>query len=87
MTTATTTVEPLRSSTIGRPSSLIAPRSIKKPTASRIGGLTQQHHERNKNGGSHGSHGGGIPRPGSGASRSGIMSSIEKMGNYRGRGD
>ena len=88
-TTTTTTGEPLRSSIIGRPSSLQAPRSIKKPTASRIGGLTQQHHERNKNGGS--LPGGGIPRPGSGASsassRSGIMSSIEKMGNYRGRGD
>lgn len=37
-------------------------------------------HERNK------SAGGGLPRPGGGAGRSGIMSSIEKMGNYRGRG-
>ncbi|KAI9167689.1 hypothetical protein HJFPF1_03823 [Paramyrothecium foliicola] len=35
-------------------------------------------HERTKSGG------GGLPRPG-GVSRSGIMSSIEKMGNYRGR--
>ncbi|KAM0552507.1 hypothetical protein ACHAPJ_007835 [Fusarium lateritium] len=35
-------------------------------------------HERTKSAG-------GLPRPG-GAARSGIMSSIEKMGNYRGRG-
>ena len=86
-TGATTTGEPLRRSIIGRPSSLVAPSSIKKPTASRIGGLTQQHHERNKSSHGGGGGGGGIPRPGSGASRSGIMSSIEKMGNYRGRGD
>jgi chromosome segregation ATPase len=37
-------------------------------------------HERTKSGG-----GGGLPRPGGGA-RSGIMSSIERMGNHRGRG-
>ena len=36
-------------------------------------------HERNK------SAGGGLPRPG-GLARSGIMSSIERMGSYRGRG-
>ena len=40
-------------------------------------------HERNKSGGGSGI-GGGLPRPG-GVPRSGIMSSIEKMGNYRGR--
>ena len=35
-------------------------------------------HERTKSGG-------GLPRPGGGVARSGIMSSIEKMGSYRGR--
>ncbi|RYO96785.1 hypothetical protein DL764_007385 [Monosporascus ibericus] len=68
-------------SSIGRASGLKAPNSVKKPTQSRIGGIT---HERNKNGGSHG----GLPRPNSGLGRTGIMSSIEKMGSsYRGRGD
>ncbi|KAI1099197.1 hypothetical protein F4804DRAFT_322647 [Jackrogersella minutella] len=71
--------ENFRSSIGGRVSGLRAPGSVKKPTQSRIGGIT---HERSKNGGSHG----GLPRPGSGSgTRSGIMSSIEKMGNYRGR--
>jgi small-conductance mechanosensitive channel len=37
-------------------------------------------HERTKSGG-------GLPRPGGGVARSGIMSSIEKMGSYRGRGE
>ncbi|KAI1136212.1 hypothetical protein F5Y05DRAFT_415395 [Hypoxylon sp. FL0543] len=70
-----------RSSIGPRTSGLRAPGSVKKPTDSRIGGIS---HERSKNGGSHG----GIPRPGSGLGvRSGIMSSIEKMGNYRGRGE
>lgn len=36
-------------------------------------------HERNKSAG-------GLPRPGAGMGRSGIMNSIEKMGSYRGRG-
>lgn len=64
-------------SSIGRGSGLRAPGSIKKPSESRIGGIG---HERKI--------GGGLPRPGSGlGGRSGIMSSIEKMGNYRGRGD
>ncbi|RYP46493.1 hypothetical protein DL769_011388 [Monosporascus sp. CRB-8-3] len=68
-------------SSIGRASGLKAPSSVKKPTQSRIGGIA---HERNKNGGSHG----GLPRPNSGLGRTGIMSSIEKMGSgYRGRGD
>ncbi|RYP62000.1 hypothetical protein DL771_009911 [Monosporascus sp. 5C6A] len=68
-------------SSIGRASGLKAPSSVKKPAQSRIGGIT---HERNKNGGSHG----GLPRPNSGLGRTGIMSSIEKMGSsYRGRGD
>ena len=81
----TTTTEPLRTSIGSRPSGLKAPSSLKKPAPSRIGGLTQQH-ERHKNGGSQG--GGGLPRPGSVVGgRSGIMSSIEKMGNYRGRAD
>ncbi|KAI0554516.1 hypothetical protein F4679DRAFT_526353 [Xylaria curta] len=63
-------------SSISRPSGLRAPGSVKKPTDSRIGGL-----------GSERKVGGGL-RPTSGtAGRSGIMSSIEKMGNYRGRGD
>ncbi|KAI1756421.1 hypothetical protein F4782DRAFT_486128 [Xylaria castorea] len=64
-------------SSISRTSGLRAPGSVKKPTESRIGGL-----------GSERKAGGGLPRPGSGTGgRSGIMSSIEKMGNYRGRGD
>ncbi|KAH6690567.1 hypothetical protein F5X68DRAFT_203263 [Plectosphaerella plurivora] len=45
-------------------------------------GNAAAHHERTRSG-----HG-GLPRPGSGfGPRSGIMNSIEKMGNYRGRGD
>ncbi|OTA88307.1 hypothetical protein M434DRAFT_399064 [Hypoxylon sp. CO27-5] len=76
-----TAPESFRSSVGARTSGLRAPGSVKKPTESRIGGIN---HERSKNGGSHG----GLPRPGSGLSaRSGIMSSIEKMGNYRGRGE
>ncbi|KAI0842425.1 hypothetical protein F5Y06DRAFT_284583 [Hypoxylon sp. FL0890] len=76
-----TAPENFRSSVGPRTSGLRAPGSVKKPTDSRIGGIS---HERSKNGGSHG----GIPRPGSGlGARSGIMSSIEKMGNYRGRGE
>ncbi|KAI0455931.1 hypothetical protein F5B21DRAFT_470198 [Xylaria acuta] len=64
-------------SSVSRTSGLRAPGSVKKPADSRIGGL-----------GSERKVGGGLPRPGSGmGSRSGIMSSIEKMGNYRGRGD
>lgn len=67
-------------SSIGRGSGLRAPGSIKKPSESRIGGIGGIGHERKI--------GGGLPRPGSGmSSRSGIMSSIEKMGNHRGRGD
>ncbi|KAI1207386.1 uncharacterized protein F4807DRAFT_435604 [Annulohypoxylon truncatum] len=76
--------ENFRSSVGSRVSGLRAPGSVKKPTESRIGGIGGIAHERSKNGGSHG----GIPRPGSGMGmRSGIMSSIEKMGNYRGRGE
>ncbi|KAI1416077.1 hypothetical protein F5Y13DRAFT_154514 [Hypoxylon sp. FL1857] len=76
-----TAPENFRSSIGTRTSGLRAPGSVKKPAESRIGGIS---HERSKNGGSHG----GLPRPGSGLSaRSGIMSSIEKMGNYRGRGE
>ncbi|KAI0474453.1 hypothetical protein F4859DRAFT_483244 [Xylaria cf. heliscus] len=70
------TTENFRSS-ITRTSSLRAPSSVKKPTESRIGGIGNERKI-----------GGGLPRPGSGTGgRSGIMSSIEKMGNYRGRGD
>lgn len=69
-------------SSLTRPaaSGLRAPGSLKKSnTESRIGGVA---HERTRSGGPQG----GLPRPGSmiGA-RSGIMSSIEKMGNHRGR--
>ncbi|KAH8156802.1 hypothetical protein CIB48_g11446 [Xylaria polymorpha] len=64
-------------SSVSRTSGLRAPGSVKKPTDSRIGGLGNERKV-----------GGGLPRPGSGTgSRSGIMSSIEKMGNYRGRGE
>lgn len=50
---------------------------------SRIGRVP---HERTRSSGS--GSGSGVPRPGSGAGmRSGIMSSIEKMGSYRGRGE
>ncbi|KAI2624828.1 hypothetical protein GGR54DRAFT_637728 [Hypoxylon sp. NC1633] len=73
--------ETFRNSVGSRVSGLRAPGSLKKPIESRIGGITHSH---GKNGGSQG----GIPRPGSGmGTRSGIMSSIEKMGNYRGRGE
>lgn len=61
---------------VGRSSGLRAPVSVKKPTESRIGGIGGERRI-----------GGGLPRPGSVSSRSGIMSSIEKMGNYRGRGE
>lgn len=64
-------------------SGLRAPGSLKKSqTESRIGGLG---HERTKSGGLQG----GLPRPGMmmGGPRSGIMSSIEKMGSHKGRGD
>ncbi|KAI0438126.1 hypothetical protein F4803DRAFT_536018 [Xylaria telfairii] len=64
-------------SSVSRTSGLRAPGSVKKPTNSRIGGFGNERKV-----------GGGPPRPGSGTgSRSGIMSSIEKMGNYRGRGE
>ncbi|KAH7025840.1 uncharacterized protein B0I36DRAFT_329252 [Microdochium trichocladiopsis] len=64
-----------------RSSGLRAPGSVKKPGESKIGGLG---HERNRLGGSHGM----LARPGQGlSSRSGIMSSIEKMGSHRGRAD
>ncbi|KAH6655726.1 hypothetical protein BKA67DRAFT_498346, partial [Truncatella angustata] len=69
-------------SSISRPaaSGLRAPGSLKKSsTESRIGGMS---HERTKSGGPQG----GLPRPGMMGARSGIMSSIEKMGNFRGRG-
>ncbi|KAI2640293.1 hypothetical protein GGS21DRAFT_410431 [Xylaria nigripes] len=62
---------------IGRGTGIRPPSTIKKPSESRIGGVGNERKI-----------GGGLPRPPSGmGSRSGIMSSIEKMGNYRGRGD
>ncbi|KAJ2992670.1 hypothetical protein NUW58_g2093 [Xylaria curta] len=71
-----TTADNFRSS-VTRTTNMRAPASVKKPTESRIGGIGGERRV-----------GGGLPRPGSGTgSRSGIMSSIEKMGNYRGRGD
>ena len=83
-----TTVENLRGS-ISRASGLRAPISISsiQPGESRIGrggfGLPAGH-ERSRSGSSSQ----GLPRPGSGLGvRSGIMSSIEKMGSYRGRGE
>lgn len=84
-----TTVENLRGS-ISRASGLRAPASISSiaPGESRIGkggfgAPGGSSHERSRSGGSQ-----GIPRPGSGLGyRSGIMSSIEKMGNYKGRGE
>ncbi|KAE9377928.1 hypothetical protein N431DRAFT_435101 [Stipitochalara longipes BDJ] len=82
------TVENLRGS-ISRASGLRAPSSISiaVPAESRIGrggfgapaGIS---HERSRSGSAQGG------RPGSGLGyRSGIMSSIEKMGNYKGRGE
>ncbi|KAI1332664.1 hypothetical protein F5Y16DRAFT_356189 [Xylariaceae sp. FL0255] len=67
-------------SSMGRGTGLRPPNSIKKPktsTESRIGGPSTERKI-----------GGGIPRPGSalGGRSGGIMSSIEKMGNHRGRG-
>ena len=64
----------------------VEPQAAKTPKSSisRASGLRapgtalRAPHERNKSGG-----GGGLPRPGA---RSGIMSSIERMGNHRGRG-
>ncbi|XXH03341.1 hypothetical protein Hte_009739 [Hypoxylon texense] len=73
--------ESFRNSIGSRTSGLRAPGSVKKPSESRIGGVS---HARSN----HGTSQGGLPRPGSGmGARSGIMSSIEKMGNYRGRGE
>ncbi|TPX15758.1 uncharacterized protein E0L32_000092 [Thyridium curvatum] len=72
------------------PAELAAPRSAKRisglkaPSSIARSGIRPPGHERKF------SSGGpvGIPRPGSGSgSRSGIMSSIEKMGAYRGRGE
>ncbi|KAJ8121223.1 hypothetical protein ONZ43_g2273 [Nemania bipapillata] len=71
-----TTADQFRAS-VGRGSGLRPPGSVKKPAEKRNGGLGPERKI-----------GGGLPRPGSGTgSRSGIMSSIEKMGNYRGRGE
>jgi DNA repair exonuclease SbcCD ATPase subunit len=82
-----TTVENLRGS-ISRASGLRAPTSVSNNLGeSRIGrgGFgASTGHERSRSGSSTR----GIPRPGSGLGvRSGIMSSIEKMGNHRGRGE
>ncbi|KAG0651898.1 hypothetical protein D0Z07_1111 [Hyphodiscus hymeniophilus] len=82
------TIENLRGS-ISRASGLRAPASISgiQPGESRIGrgGFgAPAGHERSRSGSSSQ----GLPRPGSGlGARSGIMSSIEKMGSYRGRGE
>jgi len=75
--------ENLRGS-IGRTSGLKPPGSrIGRPGVSAAGS-----HERKQSAGGAAIASGGIPRPGSGlAVRSGIMSSIEKMGSYRGRGE
>ncbi|KAI1641280.1 hypothetical protein F4809DRAFT_647414 [Biscogniauxia mediterranea] len=73
-------------SSMNRASGLRAPNSVKKPTESRIGGTAAAAHNRGRSAGA--SHGGGLPRPGSGlGSRSGILSSIERMGSHRPRGD
>jgi hypothetical protein len=59
------------------PSGLRAPGTLTKPQPEKR--ISGPGHERTKSG--------GLPRPGGGLGmRSGIMSSIEKMGNYRGRG-
>jgi DNA repair exonuclease SbcCD ATPase subunit len=83
-----TTVENLRGS-ISRASGLRAPTSISSiPMGeSRIGrggfGAPAGGHERTRSGSAQ-----GMVRPGSGLGyRSGIMSSIEKMGSYKGRGE
>ena len=74
-----------RNSMSGRPSGLRAPGGIpsglgRAAGESRIGRMAQ--HERTRSSGS--GTGGGSARPGSGMGvRSGIMSSIEKMGSYR----
>ncbi|KAI5927108.1 hypothetical protein F4810DRAFT_699328 [Camillea tinctor] len=73
-------------SSMNRASGLRAPTSVKKPMESRIGGTAAAAHNRGRSAGA--AHGGGLPRPGSGlGSRSGILSSIERMGSHRGRGD
>ena len=57
---------------------------LSKPSESKIGGVS---HGRTKSGAVGGNNVTGVPRPGSGLGmRSGIMSSIEKMGSYRGVG-
>ncbi|KAH8821103.1 hypothetical protein F5884DRAFT_693017 [Xylogone sp. PMI_703] len=74
-------VENLRGS-VSRASGLRAPGSVSSiptPGESRIG--------RGAFGANHGRTGSGIARPGSGLGKSGIMSSIEKMGAHRGRGE
>ncbi|KAI0016184.1 hypothetical protein F4780DRAFT_760589 [Xylariomycetidae sp. FL0641] len=79
---------------IARAHSMRAPTAIKKPVTtatSRFGakGISERGRPgapQAGSGGYGGGYGGGLPRPGSGTGmRSGIMSSIEKMGNYRGR--
>ncbi|KAK8044673.1 hypothetical protein PG993_004697 [Apiospora rasikravindrae] len=72
------------------PTGIRAPGSAlpKSQTESRIGGLGNHASTRSMGGGGLPRPGSGLSRPGSGLSgRSGIMSSIEKMGNYRTRGD
>ncbi|KAH6722444.1 hypothetical protein BKA61DRAFT_592560 [Leptodontidium sp. MPI-SDFR-AT-0119] len=82
-----TNVENLRGS-ISRASGLRAPTGIGKPGESRIGrggfgAPAPAGSSRERSGSGQGSN-----RPGSGLGyRSGIMSSIEKMGSYKGRGD
>ncbi len=80
-----TTVENLRGS-ISRASGLRAPSNLPSGESriGRAGFGAPAGHERSRSGSSSQ----GLPRPGSGLGvRSGIMSSIEKMGSYRGRGD
>ncbi|KAK7943710.1 uncharacterized protein PG986_012823 [Apiospora aurea] len=72
------------------PTGIRAPGSAlpKSQTESRIGGLGNHANTKSMSGGGLPRPGSGLSRPGSGMSgRSGIMSSIEKMGNYRARGD
>ncbi|KAH6609730.1 kinetoplast-associated kap [Trichoderma cornu-damae] len=75
--------EPQRQPTLGRSDSVS--KTPRANPANRISGIRapgtvlRAPHERGKS-----SIGGGLPRPG-GARGSGIMSNIEKMGNYRGR--
>lgn len=73
----------VRNSMIGRPGSMMS--GLKAPSSSRIGGPPPSAHARAQSNVAAAS---GIGRPASGLARPGnLMSSIQQMGSYRGRGE